>query len=378
MPGCIQWGVDRHKGCVRYEDKGYSECKKSEDKGYNDCCKWIPCSWFCSAFVWISNVVCVVVNFISMVVCIIYDWVTTAVCVLWDVVTTIVNAVIVPLEALFGWVFSAIAFLAELVNAIPVLGAAIRWFVNTLTSVFWTYNGLVDTALGVVGIRPEKIIRICTVILSDEEGNPVASVDNVVSMLQLAANVYKRDANVRLVPLRPLHFATGFGGAETVNGSWVLTDSSRSKSNILDAPCSAAGEWLLEGSILQLKNSTLCLFGAWRRVLGYGAPITCFVVRSMPAASGISAAGGCSLVLTDYVGVVGDFELPPRGPSNIGHEVGHTCLLWHTCVDDNVRNIMAARAACTPTSGLTPDRVDPVLADWQAIIVRSSKHATYF
>ena len=190
--------------------------------------------------------------------------------------------------------------------------------------------------------------------------------------MQLAADVYKRDANIRLVPLRPFYYSTGFNGAATVDASWVQTDSAQSQSNILDAPCSAGGEWLVEGSILQFKTSTLCFYGAWRRVLGYGAPVTCFLVRSMPGAF------GCSLVITDYVSVIGNFNLPPDSPRTIGHEVGHSSLLWHTCVDDNIRNIMGTGEPCDPDSTTAPNRSDPEFEDWQIIIARTSKHATYF
>jgi hypothetical protein len=283
-----------------------------------------------------------------------------------------VNAILVTIESVLGWVLSAIAFVIELLEMIPVLGTVIRWIINGVTWVVWVVTGLLDAALGVLGIRPEKILRICTVILSDEKGNPVASTANAVAMLQVAANVYKRDANIRLVPLRPFHYATGFRGAETVDASWVQTDSGSSGSNILDAPCGSGGEWLAEGSILQLKTSTLCFYGAWRRVLGYGAPVTCFVVRSMPGAL------GCSLVITDYVGVVGNFNTPPDSPRTIGHEVGHASLLWHTCVDENIRNIMATGEPCEPDSVTQPDRVNPEFEDWQAVIARTSKHATYF
>jgi len=271
-----------------------------------------------------------------------------------------------------GWVLSAIAFIVELLEMIPILGTLIRWIINGFTLIIWVVAGIVDAILGILGIRPEKILRICTIILSDEKGNPVASTDNAVAMLQLAANVYKRDANIRLVPLRPFFYSTGFRGAETVDASWVQIDSSASQSNILDAPCNAGGEWLVEGSILQLKGSTMCFYGAWRRVLGYGAPITCFIVRSMPNAL------GCSLVITDYVGVVGNFNLPPDSPRTVGHEVGHSSMLWHTCVDDNIRNIMATGEPCDPDSTTAPNRIDPEFEDWQTIIVRSSKHATYF
>ena len=95
---------------------------------------------------------------------------------------------------------------------IPVFRTLVRWALNFVTFVFWTILAIPDAVLGFFGVRPEKLLRVRTVILRDEKGNPVASVENVVTTLQLACDVYKRDANIRIVPSRPFHYATGFLG----------------------------------------------------------------------------------------------------------------------------------------------------------------------
>lgn len=372
MPSCIEWGVERHQECTATEDQGYNECARSEDQGYRDCCEWAPCSWFCDTWVWVINIVCVTWTWISNIVCVAWTWITTVICALWDILTTALNAILVTLESLvLGWVLSAAAFIVELLEMIPVFGTLLRWVINGLTLVIGAIAGVGTALLALLGIRPEKLLRICTVILNDERGRPVSSPDNAVAMLQVAVNVLKRDANIRLIPSRPFYYTTGFAGAATVDATWVQVDSGTSYSNLLDAECSAAGEWLLEGSILQFKLSTLCFYGAWRRVLGYGAPITCFIVRSIPGGE------GCSLVITDYITVVSNFNLPPDSPRTLGHELGHSSLLWHTCLDDNVRNIMGTSEPCDPDSSGLPDRSNPEFEDWQVIIARSSKHATY-
>jgi hypothetical protein len=372
MPGCLQWGEERHQECSQTADQGYNECTQSRDEGYRNCCDWAPCSWFCDAWVWISNVVCVAWTWVSNVVCVAWTWITTAVCLVWDVVTTVVNAVLVTLESILGWVLSALAFVVELIEAIPVLGTIVRWVLNGISQVISWIGSLVDAGLGLIGVRPEKILRVCTVILRDEKGNPVATTDFAVALLQMAATVYKRDANVRLVPLRPFKYSTGFADAETPDASWVTTDGGNSDGTLLDVPCDAGGEWLTNGSGFQLKMSTDCFFGAWRRVTGYGAPVTCFVIRSIPGAF------GCGLWITDYTTIVGGFTLPPPSPRTLGHEVGHDCSLTHTCVDDDNRNMMSTTDACSPASSTSPDRANPRMSDGQAIVVRMSKHVTYF
>lgn len=375
MATCIEWGEDRQQECNQTEDQGNNECAESEDQGYQDCCDWAPCSWFCDAWVWISNIVCVAWTWVSNVVCVAWTWITTAVCVVWDVVTTIVNAILVTIESILGWILSAVAFIIELIEMIPVIGTLVRWILNGISYVLGIFGSLVDAFLGLIGIRPEKILRICSVILLDENGNEMADTTDVVAMLQLAADVYKRDANIRLVPLRAFKYNTGFNGAETVDESWVQVDSNNSDADLLDPACNAGDEWLLEGSKFQFKVSTLCFFGSWRRVLGYGAPITVFIVRDIPSAL------GCGLGIVDYItvdGMAADPTDPNYSPRTIGHEVGHACMLIHVCVDDGITNMMATGGACDPDSTTAPDRINPTMGDGQAIVVRSSKHVTYF
>ena len=74
-PGQIKWTDDEHlcQSCAREKDIGFSQCARTADQGYMACCDWIPCKWFCDAFVWISNWVCIL-----------WTWVSNWVCVLWE------------------------------------------------------------------------------------------------------------------------------------------------------------------------------------------------------------------------------------------------------------------------------------------------------
>lgn len=91
---CTEWREDRERVCAEEEDQGYNECAEEEDQGYNecaeeedqgyrDCCDWAPCSWFCDAWVWISNIVCVSWVWVSNIVCVAWVWVSNIVCVAW-------------------------------------------------------------------------------------------------------------------------------------------------------------------------------------------------------------------------------------------------------------------------------------------------------
>ena len=97
MPTCLEWATERHEECVEWRDDGYEGCDAWDSR----CCDWWPCSWackvvtwFCVAWVWVSNLVCVAWNVI-----------TTTFCVVWDVVTTVINAILVGvfLDLLFAF-----------------------------------------------------------------------------------------------------------------------------------------------------------------------------------------------------------------------------------------------------------------------------------
>ncbi len=362
MPECLEWATERIESCNEWRDEGHNECSDWDDR----CCDWWPCSWACKIITWI----CVGFVWIASWVCVGWTVVTTTACVLWDVVTTVVNAVLVTLESLLGWVLSAIAFIIELIEMIPILGTLVRWIINIVTTIVATIVSLGDALLGLIGIRPEKKLRVCTVILRDEAGNPVAPVSYAVDLLQVAANVFKRDANVRLVPLAPFKYDSGFAGAPIVTADWVVTESGGSDGDTLDAPCNAGSDWWLGGSKFQFKVSTNCFFGAWRRVTGYGSPVTCFVIRSIPGAF------GCSLWITDYLTVIQQAPVRPPGLINrrvLAHEAGHSTNLWHVNAGSNPTNLMGV-----PWTAAVPDLTQSRLEDWQVLLVRASRHVTYF
>ena len=376
MSSCIKWGEKKTKECSETEDQGYDECSESRDQGHKDCCDWIPCSWVCDAWVWISNIVCVAWTWISNVVCVAWTVIRTAVCVAWDVVVTVASAFYETIESLLGWALSGLGFFLDIIFSIPIVGAGLRKALNIITHILWAVVGGIDTGLGIIGIRPEKKLRICTIILRDNRGNPVSSVEYVTAMLQVAANVYKRDANIRIIPSAPFQYSSGFDpDPQNVDSDWVIVDDGTSGADLLDLPDdtsdSAASDWGTVGSQYQLIASRCCFYGNWRRIVGYGAPITCFIIRSIPVATGRALFG------TDYVRVVGRRNVPkPDSPRTIGHEICHLVGLGHTCVDDDTRNIMATSECNLATTNVRND-ADPRLSDYQAMVLRASKYATY-
>lgn len=362
MGTCLEWATERTEECSEWADQGYSECSDWDD----ECCDWWPCSWACEVITWI----CVATVWISNVVCVAWTVITTTVCVLWDIVVTVVGAIITTIESILGWVLSALAFLVELILSIPVVGTILGWILKGLTAILAVIIAIPDFVLGLIGIRPEKKLRVCTVILRDEKGTVTAPNEFAVALLQKACDIYKRDANIRIVRSAAFQYSTGFAGAETVTDAWVQIDSGNSDAEVLDPPCSDGISWTAQQQF-QWKMSLYCFFQSWRRILGYGAPVTAFIVRQ------VDGAWGCGSWVLDFVTISGG-TFPPGNLRVIGHEIGHACLLSHRCVDDDIRNMMGTGTQCDPDSGTTPDYADPRMTNWQALVIRSSKHATYF
>ena len=381
VKSCSEYADQGHEDCARTRDEGREDCAEWRDEGDNACDGWSPLfSWLCVVWVWVSNFVCVAWIWVANVVCVAWTWVsnvvcvawtyaTAMVCVLWDVATTILGVLVDVLEAAIGWVASAIAFLFELILSMPFLGRPLRWLVNILTTAFWGFVGLTDSAAYMVGIRPQKKLRVCTIVLRDERGTPLAPVANVVAALNDAIDIWLKEANVQILNSAAGQFSSGLASrGRRADESWVRVDDQRSTAAMLDLGCDAAGrreDLSVKGTLLQFQSMTTCFLGNWRRVTGYGAPIVIFVVRSIEG----NKLDGCGLgPLTDYVTVSGAGLSPGgvTGPNTlIAHEIGHVCNLWHT--DDDPPNLMYT--AKGPT--------DHILRTWQEVIARASRHVSY-
>jgi hypothetical protein len=253
MPRCLEWGEERHQECTEYRDEGYNKCSDWDE----DCCDWWPCSWGCKLITW----VCVAWYWVSNVVCVAWTWITTAVCLVWDAVTTVINAIIETLESVLGWVLSGIAVLFELLFAIPYVGRFIKWVWNIVLTGFWGIIGLLDAIPGLIGIRPEKKLRLCVVILRDEKGTPVANKSDVVPHLQSAIDIYREEANVRVISSKPWQYDSPFGDDETATEDWIHVADEGAGESLLDVDCGAgaAGEDLGgKGSAAELLSITDC------------------------------------------------------------------------------------------------------------------------
>lgn len=210
---------------------------------------------------------------------------------------------------------------------------------NVLKEVVNRLIKLPDLALALIGIRPVKKLRLRIVILRDERGLPVAGNEEVLPVYEEARRILARTARVMVEPA----------------GWQVVTAPHAAPKAALDVHCTD-GAWQDDmGRAGEFYRSLMAKSGLGTAT-GYGAPVTVFIVRS------ISTRNGCSLgILTDYVTVEAKTLKSTR--RLLVHEIAHACGLWHVKDRQNL---------------LFPEGPGDQLAGWQAAVLRSSRHVTYF
>ena len=103
---------------------------------------------------------------------------------IWDVITTGINAIIETLDSTVGWFLSLFSGLAILIFLIPVLGRFLKWVWNIAITAVWSVVGLLDFFICLAGVKPEKKLRVSTLILEDSSGS-VDSSSSVVTSLTI-------------------------------------------------------------------------------------------------------------------------------------------------------------------------------------------------
>lgn len=351
------------ENCNRISCNSFKNCDKIKCNSFKNC-KWynVPCH-IARAVCVLAALVAVVACYVARVACVVAAEVARLACIVTATAVRIACEALDLVLVVINLVLDLVGFIVELIFSIPIIGALLKEVWNVITDIVWRVVGIIDAIGWVIGIRPEKKLRICTIILRDKK-DQVANTAMVVEEINRMIDIYKREANIRLIHTTSLKQTSSYSDKNHANSSWVHVMEEISDDDILDVHCgiSAVGEdYLLSGSKFNYLMATQCFFGSGRRLLGYGAPITVFVVRSING----SSTTGCSIIfLSNYVTVVGTETVDK---STIAHECGHACLLsdrsnppetnlmWST--DNNDRNKMT---------------------NWQALVVRNSKHVTYF
>jgi hypothetical protein len=359
-------------GCISGYTQTSSSCSQTADEGYNSCssqylneCHWYSpwnciAGWLCDAWTWVSNVVCVAWNVV-----------TTFICVLWDVITAIVNVVVETLGSILAPILNAIALVVQFIFAIPILGRFLNWVWNIITAIVSGIAGIADSIAWLIHIRPEKRLSLVVLNQLDEKGVPVAQESDMLASISRMIQVYRDDANIRVIPVKLFYYRTPASDDQQASDDYIITISNIGTSQRLDVTCggsNAASDLGFEGADFQVILTLSAFWTNWSRLIGYGAPVCAFSVRSFSGNS-----DGCSngplddFVLVNFSGAANDNSLAsgalPSKSTILPHESGHACNLWH--VD--------------PGNLMQPDDPRATNLDWwQIVLVRASRHVTYF
>ncbi len=210
---------------------------------------------------------------------------------------------------------------------------------NVLKEVLNRAVKLPELLLTLAGFRSTKRLRLRVVVLRDERGLPLASNEEVQPAYEEARRIFARMAGVNVEP----------------SGWRVVTAPHAAPRAALDVHCTD-GAWRDDLGEAGAFFRSLMARSTAGTLIGYGAPLTVFVVRSM------SSHNGCSLgPATDYVTIEARTLKTTR--RLLAHEVAHACGLWHSKQPDNL---------------MLPRGPGETLARWQAAVLRTSRHVTHW
>src|SRR3989440_4913878 len=294
------------------------------------------------------------------------DFVSDAVNTVVGVITTVVGAVIDTVEPIIGAVVGAADWVLEIILSIPLIGRLINWVLKLGHAIVNFVASLPDFVLTLIGIMPEKRLRLCVVIQKDQQGQDLCSLATVLPYIQFAIDVFKDQANVRVLPVGAFKYSSAFADSPKASDEYTHIEDDPSDNNTLIVNCDAEG-WLEDlgdvGGEFNLKMRNACFWGNARRLIGYGAPVTAFAVQRFQ-----DGKIGCGIgPLADYVTV--NFNADTSTSSTLAHEMAHCCGLPHLEDTDNLMN---------PNSTATSPTQRRSLTRLQKAFLRASRHATYF
>ena len=240
----------------------------------------------------------------------------------------------------------------DLIFSIPWIGRLLKMVWNTVVTGLHFTAGLFEFAVWQLGFRPVKKLKIGVVVLNNGEEKLVKDQAKLIAVLERTAEIFSQQAKVKL--LSASHIPKALANHDQPSIHWIENATPRLSKQILDVNCDLRAileDFSLAGANYQWINLRRYFFTSFRRVFGYGAPITIFIVR------GVKGKGGCSLGwFADYV------TIPAKHLRCIPHELGHACNLFHRKDPDN----LMYRADCSVSK----------LTAWQIAVLRSSRHVT--
>jgi hypothetical protein len=253
--------------------------------------------------------------------------------------------------SVWGWVKKAAKKVA---NAVKTAAGVVWHFVrgvfsSLVQSIKWLVNtvlGLGEFVLILAGWMPWKTVRVQAVILLNEKRIPVAKREDVQKAVDLAATAFADEMHVRLE--QPLGHVVLLPEAAPKEALYVGCDAA-----IWGAQFTGVGAWFRSRQVRRPAGT----------LLGYGEPVTVFVVQDVRNKAGCTPPG----FLADYCVIDPDALVLPEGMLlTLAHEVGHAC---------NYPDHWRADATLMQGPGIGRPRH---LKRWQKALFRGSPHVTYW
>jgi hypothetical protein len=284
-----------------------------------------PRGWFC----WLVRII---FTFIEYVVEVIGKWVPYVVCV---VVSPVINA---------------LGFVLRIITSIPIIGRLIGWAFKGISEALSAILSIPDMVLRLIGVRIMKRLHVCMIVLNDENGRPVTTLQKLQPTIDLARVIFKARANIDFVV--HTHFMP-----------------EGLKNEQMDASTDAGAWWeelWLNGSYYELLADRECFDSSFQRVTGIWAPLVAIVVRRIEGANGASLGP-----VTSYITLAANY--PDVDKSALAHETGHAC--WLVLHSDEKKNLMYAHA---DRKNVLNSLEDLELSNLQVTLLRASRHVTWF
>ncbi|HEX9797244.1 MAG TPA: hypothetical protein VGA52_09660 [Anaerolineales bacterium] len=264
-----------------------------------------------------------------------------------DASSTLAGALVESVDSTVGWLASLVLAPVELLFSVPYAGRALGWLWRVGLTLAWAGIRLPLGLLALVGVLPRMRLRLLVLTA------PGVDQQRQLDAIQFADQVLKAEANVQLVPVGPFQLDFPLAAASPDTSGWLSISLSGERlprvGCALDAFGEDLGPWGGHAERLALRAHPR---GAFRRVTGWGAPLSVITVGQVDD----GRLAGCSLgPLLDYVTLAADH------PVCLLHEVCHALNLPHSDLPRNVMN---------PTCGGVH------LIRWQVALIRLSRHLT--
>jgi glycerophosphoryl diester phosphodiesterase len=143
------------KQCGERRDQGWSECVQERDDGYRDCCGWIPCKWFCDAWVWISHIVCLAWKWVENLICVLWVFIKAVICTIVTVATLPICLISKKLTDILDGIGDVVAGILS--GIAGILLAVVEGILHAVSHPLKTFDTIINWFRGCPAVQSEAV-----------------------------------------------------------------------------------------------------------------------------------------------------------------------------------------------------------------------------